>query len=287
MNTFSAQTWSLQPLDSRIMWPVAAGSVDEEQVFVSNERGVQVDAGLHWRERGRKEGGKKGIYSNGNIHPLGNDENPPTDDPGNLDADLAFATPADGLAGFTSLSADQPLASMHPQADPQADTQVTEDVSFHALVARYLRVRGIQIHEPINLALEPHPEPLGTRTIAMVGLEAWILSLESSLLDGAVQMPRELRAQGHTAAAQRLGSSMRHPFNTILADRPSLLSVATRQELKRARVSWVVAQFASTSVFGQYLEAYGNTVDFLDVILEKASVKRAEAISQTQLQRLQ
>jgi hypothetical protein len=41
MNTFSAQTWSLQHLDSRITGPSAAGSVDEEQVFVSNERGVQ------------------------------------------------------------------------------------------------------------------------------------------------------------------------------------------------------------------------------------------------------
>lgn len=41
MNTFNTQTWSLQHLDSRITGPAAAGSVDEEQVFVSNERGVQ------------------------------------------------------------------------------------------------------------------------------------------------------------------------------------------------------------------------------------------------------
>ncbi|KAJ9293069.1 hypothetical protein DTO271G3_8204 [Paecilomyces variotii] len=41
MNTFNAQTWSLQHVDSRITGPAAAGSVDEEQVFVSNERGVQ------------------------------------------------------------------------------------------------------------------------------------------------------------------------------------------------------------------------------------------------------
>jgi hypothetical protein len=41
MNTFNAQTWSMQPLDSRITGAAAAGSVDEEQVFVSNERGVQ------------------------------------------------------------------------------------------------------------------------------------------------------------------------------------------------------------------------------------------------------
>lgn len=41
INTFNAQMWSLQHLDSRITGPTAAGSVDEGQVFVSNERGVQ------------------------------------------------------------------------------------------------------------------------------------------------------------------------------------------------------------------------------------------------------
>ncbi|KAJ9490813.1 hypothetical protein VN97_g2432 [Penicillium thymicola] len=41
MNTFNAQTWSLQYLDSRMTGPAAAGSVDEKQVFVSNERRVQ------------------------------------------------------------------------------------------------------------------------------------------------------------------------------------------------------------------------------------------------------
>lgn len=40
MNTFNAQTWSLQHLDSRITGPAAVGSVDEEQV-APNERGVQ------------------------------------------------------------------------------------------------------------------------------------------------------------------------------------------------------------------------------------------------------
>jgi hypothetical protein len=41
MNTFNGQTWSLQHLDSRLTGPAAAGSVDEELVFVATERGVQ------------------------------------------------------------------------------------------------------------------------------------------------------------------------------------------------------------------------------------------------------
>lgn len=41
INTFNAQSWSHQPLDSRITGPAATRSVDEEQVFVADERGVQ------------------------------------------------------------------------------------------------------------------------------------------------------------------------------------------------------------------------------------------------------
>jgi hypothetical protein len=37
----TSETWSLQYLDSRITGPAPAGYAEEENIFASNERGVQ------------------------------------------------------------------------------------------------------------------------------------------------------------------------------------------------------------------------------------------------------